>query len=247
MNNNSAYYIQNRKGKRIKVRKGRNRLNVYNGTKVKRAVVRGSVPIKNGEIYGKGVISVGDRSSSIKKTQGVAINTKKGGVKVTGRTGSVKGGLVIAKRKGNKTDRIAYSISQGTDTAAFAKDKRSKEYNKKMAMKAYKSGKPGLLEKAGIIPNRKASSATYKRRSKKGKVFMVRKGNRSKANGMLVRSAELLGTAGGLIAGAKLGQKVTQLAGVNGTIRNTAMVSGGLAGGAIALMLADRLEQKYGK
>lgn len=61
--------------------------------------------------------------------------------------------------------------------ASFNTDKRSKEYNKELAMKAYKKGKPGLLEKVGIIPNR---SLTYTRRSKKGKMIVVRKGRRNK-------------------------------------------------------------------
>lgn len=59
--------------------------------------------------------------------------------------------------------------------AQFAVDKRSKAYNKKIAMDAYKKGKPGLLEKMGIIPNRRDNSATYKRRTKKGKIVIVRK------------------------------------------------------------------------
>ena len=88
-------------------------------------------------------------------------------------------------------------------------------------------------------------SLTYKRKTPKGKVIIVRKGRRSKAENMAIRSAELLGTAAGLIVGAKVGSSIVKATGVNGTVLRSAKLGGGLAGGAIALMLADRVEKKY--
>ena len=65
--------------------------------------------IKNGEIYGKGVISIGDRSKTIKRKNGIAISQKGEAVKVTGRYGSVKGGVIVGRKKGRKIDQLAYS------------------------------------------------------------------------------------------------------------------------------------------
>lgn len=85
-------------------------------------------------------------------------------------------------------------------------------------------------------------STGYYYQTRNGKRVRVRK---RRDNSKLIRSAELLGTAGGLTAGARLGAKLVDLAGRNGMIRRSAMAGGGLAGGAIALMLANRIEKRF--
>lgn len=104
-----AYYFQTRKGRRVRVRKGKNRINLYKGTKVSRAVVRGSIPVKDGEIYGKGAIVIGDRSKSIKAKEGVSISRKGEGIKIAGRFKGIKGAIAIDKKRGREVEAIAYN------------------------------------------------------------------------------------------------------------------------------------------
>jgi hypothetical protein len=63
---------------------------------------------------------------------------------------------------------------------AYFAERLSDEELMQKAYAQYKKGKPGLLERAGIIPDRRSMSATYNRRTKNGKMVVVRKGKRSK-------------------------------------------------------------------
>lgn len=81
--------------------------------------------------------------------------------------------------------------------------------------------------------------SSYYYQTRNGKKVRVRKGNRRAAK-KLLQGAELLGVAGGLAGGVKAGEFLVNKVGQNGVIRQSAMAGGGLAGGAIALMLADK-------
>lgn len=114
----SNYYYQNRNGVRIRVRKGRNRLRIHKGKKIARASVRGAIPTPKGEVYGKGVIIVNDKSKSIKGDDGVSVRRRGGVVVAAGKLGRVKGGIVAGYKKGRKIDAIA-DYSNNSDTANF--------------------------------------------------------------------------------------------------------------------------------
>lgn len=95
-----------------------------------------------------------------------------------------------------------------------------------------------------IVVRKKSNLANfsgYYYQNRKGKRVRVRK----KAQNKFLKGAELLGVAGGLVAGAKSGEAITNAFKVNGVVRKSAVAGGGLLGGSIALMLADRYLSKY--
>lgn len=86
--------------------------------------------------------------------------------------------------------------------------------------------------------------SNYYYQTRNGKRVRVRRGNKRAAK-KLLQGAELLGVAGGLAGGVKVGGFLVNKVGRNGVIRQSAMAGGGLAGGAVALMLADKYLRKY--
>ena len=139
---------------------------------------------------------------------------------------------------GEKREKIAREARQEIEEylkQQFKYGRRSSNFSRKGSGDSTDVARFGQ-EKATNMNN------TYKRRSKKGKVFLVRKRRNRKR---LIQSAELIGGAGGLSLGAKAGELLVKAAGRNGMIRKSAMAGGGLAGGAIVMMLADRALKHY--
>lgn len=85
----------------------------------------------------------------------------------------------------------------------------------------------------------------YYYQTRNGKRVIVRKRKNKRAAVSLAKGAELLGVAGGLAGGVKVGEFLVNKVGRNGMIRQSAMAGSGLAGGAIALMLADKILGRY--
>lgn len=213
----TQYYYQTRNGKRVKVRKGKNRINVYSGKKVKRAVARGAIPIKGGEIYGKAAISVGDRSGSIKGDQGIAISQKADTVKITGRAGNVKGGALIGKKKGRKIDQLAYSDSNENENIEF--NSEAQHYYQT------RNGKRVLVRKG----------RNSRKQIRDDILTGVRYGGAS------------LGLASGTGAGAWLVRKVGQNGGIRSSAMIVGATLGGAIAAGITNDLIDRHERRSKK
>ena len=177
----SNYYYQTRNGVRVRVRKGRNRVRLHKGRKIARATVRGAIPTKKGEFYGKGAIVINARGKSIKEDEGLSIRRRKGVVVAAGKLGKIKGGIAIGYKKGREIEAIA-DYNNNPDTAEFAGyyTRINKEF-------------PTLAKFA-------ENSTHYRRRSKKGKITLVKK-RKKRINPYLAAVPAFIGTVGGLSTG----------------------------------------------
>lgn len=171
------------------------------------------------------------------------------------------------KNQTGKIDRIlnqsAERLANGEKREIVAKEARQEieEYlqrtfkyggegkGNKSSSRNFSQGKQEMIDRAQYTANypnlAEFSNSNYYYQTRNGQRVRVRKRTNRRAAKKLFKGAELLGVAGGLAAGVKGGELLVKAVGRNGVIRQAAMAGGGLAGGAVALMLADKALRRY--